>query len=151
MMTKYSSSEALFMAFPHSAKNIGAIKTVLVVEDDADIREVMQAALEDEGYQVKTAENGKVGFEILTEYPRPALVLLDMRMPVMDGQAFLELVKLDKSLKDVPIVIVTANASSVNANGAKAVVQKPASLSHILTIVSNYCHSKQSRTDRVYP
>jgi CheY-like chemotaxis protein len=148
-MTKYSDSEALFAAFPHSLKNNGAIKTVLLVEDDPDIRDIMQVALEEEGYRVKTAEIGKVGFEILIKYPRPSLVLLDMRMPVMDGRQFLDLVKLDESLTNVPIVVVSANADTSNSKGASAIMQKPTSLSKLLNLVSNYCHATQFRTKRV--
>ena len=63
--------------------------TVLVVDDEPLIAMALEAALEDAGYRVATAANGRQGLERLAEGPRPDLVLLDMMMPVMNGPAML--------------------------------------------------------------
>ena len=60
-------------------------KTILVVDDDEDIRELLKDALEDKGYVVRVAENGRVGLESLQQLDHPCMVLLDLLMPVMTG------------------------------------------------------------------
>jgi len=81
--------------------------TVLLVEDDAEIRDVTQRALEKEGWNVMIAENGQVGLERVQERI-PELIFLDLMMPVMDGFHFLhELRKVD-AWKGIPVVVVTA-------------------------------------------
>jgi len=65
--------------------------TVLVVEDDKDVRESMKDALELEGYQVKTAKNGLEGLAALKDSEKaPCLILLDILMPAMGGREFMD-------------------------------------------------------------
>ena len=79
---------------------------ILVVEDDMDLRDAVEWALEDSGYMVRTASNGAEALAQL-ELERPDLILLDMRMPVMDGWAFARLYR-RRSGHQAPIVVVTA-------------------------------------------
>ena len=82
-------------------------RRALVVDDKAENREVLRRALEQEGWQVSEAENGRVALERVAEQA-PSLILLDLMMPVMDGFEFvMEMRKLDTSA-DIPIVVVTA-------------------------------------------
>jgi signal transduction histidine kinase/DNA-binding response OmpR family regulator len=82
-------------------------RCALVVDDKSENREVLRRALENEGWQVKEAENGQVALEKLAEQA-PSLILLDLMMPVMDGFEFvMEMHKLDSS-SAIPIVVVTA-------------------------------------------
>ena len=60
-------------------------RTILIVEDNLDIRQTLQDALEFEGYSVETCENGRDGLARLGEIARPGLIILDYRMPVLDG------------------------------------------------------------------
>jgi CheY-like chemotaxis protein len=60
-------------------------KTVLVVEDDRDIRSSMELFLEEEGYAVVTADNGQAALERIPHLPQPSVVLLDLMMPKLDG------------------------------------------------------------------
>src|SRR5690606_28206772 len=83
-------------------------KTILVVEDDADIREVLREVLEVEGFTVRTADNGKVGLEALEEIGRPCLILLDLMMPVMNGLEFLAALRARSAPRSPPVVIVSA-------------------------------------------
>jgi CheY-like chemotaxis protein len=80
---------------------------VLVVEDDADLRELMRRALEKGGWAVIEAANGRVALERLVAQ-RPALILLDLMMPEMDGFQFLEEVRTHEEWRAIPIVVVTA-------------------------------------------
>ncbi len=66
--------------------------TVLIVDDDDGIRETLRFLLEDEGYEVLEARNGAVGLDMLRTIPEPLVVLLDYRMPLMDGGAVLRAV-----------------------------------------------------------
>jgi CheY-like chemotaxis protein len=80
---------------------------VLVVEDDAGLREMMRRTLENGGWAVIEAANGRVALERLIEQ-RPELILLDLMMPEMDGFQFLEEVRTHEEWRSIPIVVVTA-------------------------------------------
>ena len=67
-------------------------KTILVVDDEHPIREMLRNVLEVEGYSVVTAQDGCEGMEALREH-RPCLILLDLVMPLMDGEAFVKAVE----------------------------------------------------------
>lgn len=82
-------------------------KTILIVEDEADIREAMADALRQEGYTVHTAENGEVGLN-LARANHPDLIMLDLVMPVMDGQTMLKKLREDPWGNKVKVVILSA-------------------------------------------
>ena len=81
---------------------------VLVVDDSEDVRAVVRATVEKAGLKAAEAENGKAALDWLSKNPAPALVLLDLMMPVMDGFTFLDRVKDVPALARVPIVVLTA-------------------------------------------
>ncbi len=83
------------------------MRRVLIVEDDAATRDMMTRMLEDEGWTVSTAQDGKVGLKQATAI-RPSLILLDLMMPEMDGFEFVEQIRLVEDLKSIPIVVVTS-------------------------------------------
>jgi len=80
---------------------------VLVVEDDPATREMLRRTLEKEGWQVTEAENGRVGLEKLSG-GIPALILLDLMMPEMDGFEFMEALRERPDGRLVPVVVITA-------------------------------------------
>ncbi|HEX7024614.1 MAG TPA: GAF domain-containing protein [Gemmatimonadales bacterium] len=80
---------------------------VLVVEDDAPTRALLGRALSRAGWTVTDAENGRVALERMAE-TRPALVLLDLMMPEMDGFAFIDALRRDESRRNIPVVVITA-------------------------------------------
>jgi signal transduction histidine kinase/CheY-like chemotaxis protein len=80
---------------------------VLVVEDDADLRKLMRRMLEQEGWVVAEAENGRVALDRVAEN-RPELIVLDLMMPEMNGFTFLESLRQDVAWRSIPIVVVTA-------------------------------------------
>src|SRR5215207_3043427 len=81
---------------------------ILVVDDDEDIRVTIQQILEEEGYPALAAANGEEALRIIHSQPRrPRLVLLDLMMPVMDGQRFQAKLSEDPGLAAVPVVILS--------------------------------------------
>jgi CheY-like chemotaxis protein len=81
--------------------------TVLVVEDYADTREALRFVLSDAGYDVVLAANGQEALDYLRNHPSPAVILLDMLMPVLDGWQFLDQLVI-RGWSRPPIIIVTA-------------------------------------------
>ena len=76
---------------------------ILVVDDDSDIRSVVHELLTYEGYQVKTAVNGRDALSILQEW-RPKVILLDLMMPIMDGWTFLSSQESSQTLRRIPVI-----------------------------------------------
>jgi CheY-like chemotaxis protein len=113
--------------------------TVMVVDDDEDIRIEVKLALKDEGYAVCEAADGVQALEVLAELEsRPCLVLLDMMMPRMNGNEFLAAVAKAPRFASMPVVVVSAFPGTVHG-GARRVVRKPFDLSELLTVVAEFC------------
>jgi len=87
-------------------------KTVLVVEDEVDIRNFTARVLELEGYHVLQAENGIEGLRLAKE-SGVALVLLDLRLPGLNGWELLERLKADPQLSEIPVVVLTSSADAL--------------------------------------
>src|SRR6185369_9383952 len=81
-------------------------RKLLVVDDDEDARRLIAAFLSDEGYEIRTAGNGREALDILTPFS-PDLVILDLMMPVMDGMEFLDTIRADSRYRHLPVIIVT--------------------------------------------
>ena len=113
--------------------------TILIVEDDKDIRESMKDALEIEGYDVITAANGKEGLTVLKTISKTCLILLDLIMPNMSGREFLDTVKADSALSPIPIFVISGVATKDNTEGTIGWLKKPADLETILTVVKDHC------------
>ncbi len=82
-------------------------KHILVIEDEVDLREAMMEALHEEGYKVSGAENGLVGLETALR-DHPDLILLDLMMPIMDGQEMFRRLREDEWGRGANVVILTA-------------------------------------------
>ncbi|HEX8729280.1 MAG TPA: response regulator [Ktedonobacterales bacterium] len=83
---------------------------VLIVDDDAEIRDVLHALLEDEGYHVEEARHGEEALRILRATPQRFVVLLDLRMPVLDGVAVVDMIEKEKTLRQRhAYILVTAD------------------------------------------
>jgi CheY-like chemotaxis protein len=80
---------------------------VLIVEDDAGMREVLRRRLEKEAWTVIEAENGRIGLERMAER-QPDLILLDLMMPEMDGFQFLDEVRQQDAWRSIPVIVITA-------------------------------------------
>ncbi|MGQ9681256.1 MAG: response regulator transcription factor [Anaerolineae bacterium] len=90
--------------------------TILIVDDDADFREITRATLERDGHQVEMATNGDEGLEQMRRHP-PDLVILDVMMSsVLDGIDLTDRMRTDATLKKTPIIMVSAIATSEYAH-----------------------------------
>jgi CheY-like chemotaxis protein len=112
-----------------SRTSLGTTKTVLLVEDDADIRDSLQDILEEEGFDVVPASNGKQAIDFLTmnEPAGAALVILDLLMPMVSGWEVLERMTRDPALADIPVLVLSA-ATGDKPERAQGFVRKPFSL-----------------------
>jgi len=108
-------------------------KKILVVDDEPDVRQLMEHFLTDRGYEVRLAENGRRGLAELDTF-RPDVVLLDMHMPEMDGVETLK--QLSARSPEVPVIMVTVNedvqtTSQLLQLGAADYVPKPFNLDYL--------------------
>jgi CheY-like chemotaxis protein len=87
-------------------------KTVLIVEDDRDLREAYVTILQSEGFSVKSAENGADALDLISKEGDPGIIFLDLRMPVMDGIEFLK--KYDAPQHENTEIIVFSNFDAKN-------------------------------------
>src|SRR5579863_9231332 len=86
---------------------------VLVVEDDDDIRESVALVLEDEGYQVDVAVNGRDALALLARIAPPSVALIDLRMPIMDGVQLIEAMRADPRYRSVRLIAFSAGSTAV--------------------------------------
>lgn len=84
-------------------------QTVLVVDDEEDVRDFLQAALEDAGFEVETAADGEEALSMVRANP-PDAISLDLVMPRKSGARFLREIRQDENLQHIPVVLVTAHA-----------------------------------------
>lgn len=113
-------------------------KSVLIIEDDDDVREALAQLLEDEGYGVHAAHNGREGLQIASQKAPPRVIVLDLMMPVMNGWEFLAARRNDPRLRDVPVVVVSATGDSERLSGATAFLRKPIDIRRLLQVVHEY-------------
>ena len=116
--------------------------TVLLVEDDADVREAVADVLREGGYDVREAENGQVALEQLDHIEGgPCLILLDLMMPVMSGSQLLAVLRENQQLAALPVVVLSAGGTPEDAPGARKFVRKPVTPDALLQIVGHFCAS----------
>lgn len=114
--------------------------TILVVEDDAEIRELVADVLQEAGYAVVQAANGQEALDWLREAaPRPCAILLDLMMPVLSGPELLEIMAEDQQLAALPVIVVSAIAERGTAPGVKRFLRKPVSSTVLRKVVAEYC------------
>jgi CheY-like chemotaxis protein len=112
--------------------------TILVVDDEPMIAMALEAALEDAGYEVVLAANGRQGLERLNE-ARVDLVLLDMMLPVMSGPAMLAAMAAQPELARVPVIILSCLPEAAirdRTDGAIPIIRKPCRLAQILRAIA---------------
>jgi two-component system response regulator ResD len=114
---------------------------ILIADDDNEMRETLSSMLEAEGYQVINAENGQEAVE-MSRKELPALIMMDIHMPVMDGLRACKEIKADSVTKGIPVVMLTVEGSineiqQAISYGAKTYITKPSSKSEILKVVKS--------------
>jgi CheY-like chemotaxis protein len=123
-------------------------ESVLVIEDDAEIRELLAQILGEEGFAVSTAADGRQALDHLRTCARPPeLIVLDLMMPTMDGWQFRSEQLADAKLRDIPVVVLTALSpaeSTRRAIDAARILHKPIDLTELLDTVERVRTQDQS-------
>lgn len=109
--------------------------TILVVDDEVDVREIVGEVLTDAGYAVRLAADGREGLALALETPRPAAMLLDLVMPVMTGNELFARLRTDARTLDLPVVVMTSDAS--RAPSGVPVLQKPVGIATLLAALAS--------------
>jgi two-component system, OmpR family, response regulator CpxR len=110
---------------------------VLVVDDDVDLRDTLREVLEQAGYDVYCAENGREALDLLHQAdPPPGLILLDLMMPIMSGEEMLAALKQVHALAAIPVTIVSGHD---DAPTGESYLAKPVDFAALLAIVEKTC------------
>ena len=123
-----------------SAEPLG---TVMVVDDDADIRDAVRELLEQEGYAVITAADGQEALDELERNPELDAVLMDLMMPRMDGHEAIRQIRAQERFHDLPIIAITAKTMQgarerCMAAGASEYVPKPVDIGQLLGLLRTW-------------
>jgi CheY-like chemotaxis protein len=115
--------------------------SVMVVDDDPDVREVMMEAITFAGADVSSAENGRAALDRLLGGARPSVILLDLMMPEMDGWAFRAEQRRHPELAGIPVIVFSAHRITqeiVRALDAQAYLSKPSGLDELIATLARF-------------
>lgn len=118
---------------------IDILKTILIIEDERVIADILSTVLEEEGYEVHVADNGKVGLATLKTV-HPNLVLCDLMMPIADGKAVARAMSADPDISSIPLILMSAGGSpptDPNIHYADF-LRKPFDLSQLISLVEQW-------------
>jgi len=108
---------------------------ILIIEDEQDIRSSLQEVLESEGYTIFQASNGREGLELLRSIEPPHLILLDLMMPVMDGEDFLTSFQNISAYARIPVIMLSATRKPQSPIPVKT-MRKPIDLDELIQLVA---------------
>jgi CheY-like chemotaxis protein len=112
------------------------MQTILLVDDDVAVRRPMARFLGFEGFDVAEANNGQEALAYLRTGRGAAAILLDLRMPVMDGWAFRDVQRADPSIADIPVIVISgADTQRFGELHAAATLEKPVQMSNVVTLL----------------
>lgn len=115
-------------------------QAVLVVEDEHDTRLLLRELLESAGYHVVSACNGRDAMAVARAMsPPPSLILLDLRMPIMDGWDFVSELRREPSLAKVPVGVQSGELERTLPEGVSFVLGKPINPEALLALVKHHC------------
>lgn len=120
------------------------LKTILVVEDDTDMRALIRRTLLNNGYAVRAAANG-LEAAAACERDAPDLIISDVHMPRMSGFDMIEILKSEPVLREVPVIFLSADSEGRergNSLGAVAYLTKPIRMDHLLDSVAEHLPAK---------
>ena len=106
--------------------------TILVVDDDDDLRQTFAGELSEEGYQVAEARHGGEALDYLETHPAPDAIFLDLMMPVMDGVEFLNARGKDRKKARIPVFVFTARGDIPWELPVQRIFRKPLDLPRVL-------------------
>jgi CheY-like chemotaxis protein len=124
------------------------VSSVLVVEDDRDVRDALGLVLEDEGYEVVMAANGKEALGLLGTGLRPNVVLLDLMMPIMSGWEMREQMLRDPGIADIPTIVITGDTRAAQRTAdlrVVACIAKPFEVDDLLDKVAELAPHERKR------
>lgn len=124
-------------------------KRILVIDDEPDIRRVVEFRLKKQGYEVISAGDGKEGFN-LAKQEKPDLIFLDLRLPKMSGEEVCLKLKSDEELKKIPVVFLTASqvkgvADKTKEYGAQGYLIKPFAPEDLFAAVEKHIKKEAGR------
>lgn len=114
-------------------------ETVLIVEDEFAIADLLAMALTDNGYRVVLAANGRQALEHLSEDPPPDLVISDFMMPVLDGAGFIQAMRANEPQRDIPYIIMSSipeDAVRTRIDGYAGFIRKPFRIAALVRLVA---------------
>jgi CheY-like chemotaxis protein len=119
---------------------------ILIIEDDVFIQDVMTELLNDHGFNVHCCSDGEEGLDYLlsSEKPRPKVIFLDLRMPIMDGNTFLVKKRSNEEISAIPVVVMTADGKlgpQMLELQASRFLKKPLDVGDVLSVARDYCAS----------
>ena len=135
------------------AETTEAQPTVLVVDDDGDLLEVLQEVIEGEGYRAVTAKSGEHALAALRGGETPCVILLDLKMPGIGGEEFRRLQLSDPRFAEIPVVGFTGLAggeTDARRLALASYLRKPVKLHHLLETLAHYC-SDPDHLDETWP
>jgi DNA-binding response OmpR family regulator len=113
---------------------------ILIVDDDDDTREAISRILAEEGFVVRTASDGADAAKSMGNGSTPGLILLDARMPTMDGRHFLDWLKARQEFDRVHVIVMSADSTVIGRDArATAVLRKPFNIDELLRLARKYC------------
>lgn len=114
------------------------MRSILLIDDDADVRRALREFLTREGFLVHAARDGQHALNILERILQPDLILLDYKMPVMDGKQFLSLMRRSPKHQNIPVVLLSAATREWSGANLEVedVLSKPVDLDFLLDTVS---------------
>lgn len=127
---------------------MSAVATVLIVEDEFAIADLLEMVLTDEGYEVVLAGNGRQGLERLAKGPLPDLVISDYMMPVLDGAGLIQAMRENEAQRDIPCIVMTTMPEAIiraRITGYAAYVQKPFQLAAMVRLVTFILDGPQAK------
>lgn len=113
------------------------MSTLLIIENNYDLREILKIALECESYHVLTACDGQVGMEILRSTPNITLIVLDLGMPVCDGFEFLEL-RAREGFGSVPVCVISATIPIKKPKNVIKFIHKPVLITQLTDLAEMF-------------
>ncbi len=118
------------------------MKKILIVDDEADILEILKFVLESQGYECITASDGEEGLNLAREV-KPDLIILDVMMPKINGYKISRLLKYDNKYKNIPILMITARSQEEDKiigeeTGADEYITKPFNVDFVVEKVKSY-------------
>jgi CheY-like chemotaxis protein len=118
------------------------MRSILLVDDNEDLRELYGAMLRREGFLVREAENGKKALAVLECMdPAPCLLLLDLMMPVMSGPELVKVLRDSGRLAKLPVIVLSAGGLPADVPEAHSFIRKPVEAHALVTLVHKFCES----------